>query len=536
MFSLISKKIISELSPKSILSGALSLIMLQEDDPTTLEECEKQMEKLQKQHAQYRDKVFDASHKVRAIILGQDRYKRTYWVLPCAGGVYVEGMESGELTFDGEQLRGDSKEKLKTETQSDLDRSVQDKAGDTNEVKREIQTEKISDKTEENSLLHNNSETTLKEGGEKQNCEQENLIEIKEGVEHKKESSDGQIETEYSTSNQNKTGVLASLSNSDNTGEEKNKTIPNGEFVVDNQESRTGGATLSDKIPPQSVSVSGNDTQLKCSSKNVELKIPSIKPCAISSHDNMNLFLQVPSSTKLSDFCNISSTSDSKTVTSNNLIMSTSSPAYISSSHMAGGHVMSPANHIAASLPSPPKPPPAHSSKCTSETKLSFMSIDSILKKEPETSQTNQFFPPGVVALSPYTNTLLKDSPTSDGKPWFSILPRVPCDDMSLTRGQHQSFSAGMFTSPPYISPISSFRSFPVPSPTFSSFQMGQIFGSTSSYSMPGTPSSSGMSTPVPDPFKVPDVPNRSCQSPDPEEVLKTLQGEAKPIPEGKLY
>ena len=34
---------------------------------------------------------------MRAIDLGQDRYKRNYWVLPNSGGVYLEGVESGEI-------------------------------------------------------------------------------------------------------------------------------------------------------------------------------------------------------------------------------------------------------------------------------------------------------------------------------------------------------------------------------------------------------------------------------------------------------
>ena len=28
--------------------------------------------------------------------LGQDRYRRRYWILPKCGGVFVEGLESGE--------------------------------------------------------------------------------------------------------------------------------------------------------------------------------------------------------------------------------------------------------------------------------------------------------------------------------------------------------------------------------------------------------------------------------------------------------
>ena len=39
--------------------------------------------------------MFRASLRLRAINIGQDRYRRTYWVLPLTGGVYAEGMESG---------------------------------------------------------------------------------------------------------------------------------------------------------------------------------------------------------------------------------------------------------------------------------------------------------------------------------------------------------------------------------------------------------------------------------------------------------
>ncbi|XP_051867496.1 bromodomain adjacent to zinc finger domain protein 2B isoform X4 [Pristis pectinata] len=65
---------------------------------TSVEELEKQIEKLSKQQSQYRKKLFEASHSLRAMTFGQDRYKRRYWVLPQCGGVFVEGMESAEGT------------------------------------------------------------------------------------------------------------------------------------------------------------------------------------------------------------------------------------------------------------------------------------------------------------------------------------------------------------------------------------------------------------------------------------------------------
>ncbi|XP_038576345.1 bromodomain adjacent to zinc finger domain protein 2B-like isoform X2 [Micropterus salmoides] len=62
----------------------------------SMEELEKQIEKTYKQQCQIRRKIFDSSHSLRSMVIGQDRYKRRYWVLPQCGGIFVEGMESGE--------------------------------------------------------------------------------------------------------------------------------------------------------------------------------------------------------------------------------------------------------------------------------------------------------------------------------------------------------------------------------------------------------------------------------------------------------
>ncbi|NXY42937.1 BAZ2B protein, partial [Ceuthmochares aereus] len=66
------------------------------DQAASVEELEKQIEKLTKQQSQYRKKLFEASHCLRSMMFGQDRYRRRYWILPQCGGVFVEGMESGE--------------------------------------------------------------------------------------------------------------------------------------------------------------------------------------------------------------------------------------------------------------------------------------------------------------------------------------------------------------------------------------------------------------------------------------------------------
>ncbi|KAM9123199.1 bromodomain adjacent to zinc finger domain protein 2B isoform 20-T24 [Pangshura tecta] len=79
------------------------------DQAASVEELEKQIEKLSKQQSQYRRKLFEASHSLRSMMFGQDRYRRRYWILPQCGGIFVEGMESGE----GLEEIAKEKEKLK---------------------------------------------------------------------------------------------------------------------------------------------------------------------------------------------------------------------------------------------------------------------------------------------------------------------------------------------------------------------------------------------------------------------------------------
>ncbi|XP_069509784.1 bromodomain adjacent to zinc finger domain protein 2A isoform X2 [Ambystoma mexicanum] len=56
-------------------------------------ELERQIEKLTKKQTVFRKKLLQASQALRAVSLGQDRYRRQYWVLPNLGGIFVEGME-----------------------------------------------------------------------------------------------------------------------------------------------------------------------------------------------------------------------------------------------------------------------------------------------------------------------------------------------------------------------------------------------------------------------------------------------------------
>uniref|UniRef100_A0A8C3JJV5 Bromodomain adjacent to zinc finger domain 2A n=1 Tax=Calidris pygmaea TaxID=425635 RepID=A0A8C3JJV5_9CHAR len=58
---------------------------------SSVPELERQIEKLAKRQMFFRKKLLHSSQTLRAASLGQDRYRRRYWVLPHLGGIFVEG-------------------------------------------------------------------------------------------------------------------------------------------------------------------------------------------------------------------------------------------------------------------------------------------------------------------------------------------------------------------------------------------------------------------------------------------------------------
>ncbi|XP_065510284.1 bromodomain adjacent to zinc finger domain protein 2A [Caloenas nicobarica] len=63
---------------------------------SSVPELERQIEKLAKRQLFFRKKLLHSSQTLRAAVLGQDRYRRRYWVLPHLGGIFVEGAEEAE--------------------------------------------------------------------------------------------------------------------------------------------------------------------------------------------------------------------------------------------------------------------------------------------------------------------------------------------------------------------------------------------------------------------------------------------------------
>uniref|UniRef100_A0A674ESE9 Bromodomain adjacent to zinc finger domain, 2A n=1 Tax=Salmo trutta TaxID=8032 RepID=A0A674ESE9_SALTR len=72
------------------------------EDPTnaSIPELERQIDKLTKRQVFFRKKLLQSSHSLRAVSLGQDRFRRRYWLLPHLGGVLVEGPEEILATED----------------------------------------------------------------------------------------------------------------------------------------------------------------------------------------------------------------------------------------------------------------------------------------------------------------------------------------------------------------------------------------------------------------------------------------------------
>ncbi|XP_039539230.1 bromodomain adjacent to zinc finger domain protein 2B isoform X2 [Pimephales promelas] len=107
------------------------------DQSTSIEELEKQIEKLSKQQTQIRRKLFEASHSLRSVMFGQDRFRRRFWVLPQCGGIFVEALESGdgpvELQRERERLKNAHPVQVKVEPADEAD----GKYGSA-EVKREL--------------------------------------------------------------------------------------------------------------------------------------------------------------------------------------------------------------------------------------------------------------------------------------------------------------------------------------------------------------------------------------------------------------
>uniref|UniRef100_UPI00398F88FF bromodomain adjacent to zinc finger domain protein 2A-like isoform X2 n=1 Tax=Pristiophorus japonicus TaxID=55135 RepID=UPI00398F88FF len=81
-----------------------------DDHPSaSVAELNRQIEKLSKRQSFFARKLLQVSQTLRALLLGQDRFRRRYWVFPHLSGVFVEGSEGSlgteELDAEKNQLK-----------------------------------------------------------------------------------------------------------------------------------------------------------------------------------------------------------------------------------------------------------------------------------------------------------------------------------------------------------------------------------------------------------------------------------------------
>ncbi|XP_055998604.1 bromodomain adjacent to zinc finger domain protein 2B-like isoform X7 [Ostrea edulis] len=473
----------------------------EDEEPTSYEECEKEIDKLQKQHAQYRAKVFKASYKVRAISLGQDRYKRRYWVLPTAGGVYVESQESGYFNEEiqkkliKQEVKKEIKVEVNEEVKKDLSEEVKSEPLELTQVKSEVKERKDILKIP---VYKKEVRNVMEE------CDEYNVIKSEKSTLNQCDSNQNSSQSDHTTTKSSENisnSVKTDSSVSHCNGEDF--SIPSTSMCksAESESSDTNTHLHNINKPGQSNSKSDSD----------------IKPIINSAHASP---LISPYPAAPSSFF--------------------SPPISGASPSLLGGlSLSSTPSSTLTSTPLPAHQQPKSSTPSSTDTKHNFLSIDSLLKKDSSSSSASpssksSLFPSPVFPLVPMTpDQMIKSfSENSSQKPWFSILPRLPCEDMSMT---HSSSQMSVLPSPfqnSFLSPLS-FHSFPIQSPSFSSFNMSQLFGNSdiSGMSLNSTAQSS-------DSFKIPNTPRSETDTPSTsileqnESLLKELQGEAQPIPE----
>ena len=101
-----------------------------EDENLPAEELKRKIERLSRQSAQMLTQLALSDLQLRALNMGQDRFRRRLWILPHAGGVYCEALESGEAnagalgTWDGRPTPPIAKPELELEPVQPIKREM----------------------------------------------------------------------------------------------------------------------------------------------------------------------------------------------------------------------------------------------------------------------------------------------------------------------------------------------------------------------------------------------------------------------------
>lgn len=175
-------------------------IFQEEDKNLSGEELGKKLDKLLKQSEEQLQKLNSSSKQLRAHVFGQDRYWRRYWELACAGGIYVEAMESAEPEILDLQAELDEKyknmppeeEKLEVKKEEIKSEDTENRENEApNEVKEEKKTNSVRKDVEELKPL----DETTKEN-EEVNCKKEPVRNcVNESVKSEVDHSEAKMNT-----------------------------------------------------------------------------------------------------------------------------------------------------------------------------------------------------------------------------------------------------------------------------------------------------------------------------------------------------
>ncbi|XP_077262490.1 bromodomain adjacent to zinc finger domain protein 2B isoform X11 [Temnothorax americanus] len=169
----------------------------EEDKNLSGEELGKKLDKLLKQSEEQLQKLNSSSKQLRAHIFGQDRYWRRYWELACAGGIFVEAMESAEPEILDLQAELDEKYKnMPVEEKSEVKQEGEGKTNSENhenEAPNEVKDEKKHNLNEQDEDMKSHGDK-LKSEVEEVNCKKESeqncSSENSEGVKEEKRNND----------------------------------------------------------------------------------------------------------------------------------------------------------------------------------------------------------------------------------------------------------------------------------------------------------------------------------------------------------
>ncbi|XP_018050749.1 PREDICTED: bromodomain adjacent to zinc finger domain protein 2B-like isoform X13 [Atta colombica] len=172
----------------------------EEDKNLSGEELGKKLDKLLKQSEEQLQKLNSSSKQLRAHIFGQDRYWRRYWELACAGGIFVEAMESAEPEVLDLQAELDEKYKnMPIEEKSEVKQEGESKNSENreNEAPNEVKAEKKHNSSEQNENIKSHGD---KMKSEEVNCKKEPVQNCgSENVKEEKRNSDDSTMTDAKT-------------------------------------------------------------------------------------------------------------------------------------------------------------------------------------------------------------------------------------------------------------------------------------------------------------------------------------------------